>query len=142
MPTPRLLHKTPVYIRQIDRKFTARYDENLKEPIGQVRRPNSPVRLIAQVKIGNTDLPAASPGGVTETSSGYLLFRTQDLRAADIELDRGDQVVQIGDKPNDRAVDYYLLQFEWLGHYAQHGGNTLVKAFFSDRNPSRHKGDL
>lgn len=141
MPNPRLLHKTPVYIRQIDRKFTARYDHNLKEPIGQVARPQAPLRLIAQVHIGPTDRPSATTGGVVKDSKGYMLFRTADLRSADVTLDRGDQVVQIGDKPNDRAVDYYIIHFDWKGHYAQHGGPTLVKAFFSDRKPSRQKGD-
>lgn len=142
MPLPRLLHKTPVYIRQIDRKFTARYDHNLKEPIGQVRRPSVPIKLIAQVHIGATDNPTASAGGVTEDSRGYCLFRTADLRDADVTLDRGDQIVQMGDPPNDRATDYYITHFDWKGHYAQHGGPTLVKAFFSDRHPSRQQGDL
>jgi hypothetical protein len=141
MPTPNLLHKTPVYIRQIDRSFTV-MDDNLREPIGQVRREKKPIKLIAQVKIGDTDDPDASEGGVTERSAGYLLFRTQDLRAAEVELQRGDRVVQIGDPPNDRETDYYLTKFQWRGHYPEHGGPTLLKAFFADRKPSRQRGDL
>jgi hypothetical protein len=142
VPTPRLLHPVPILLRQIDRRFTAEYDDNLREPIGQARREKKPVRLVAQMKIGDTDRPQASEGGVLERSDGYALFRTQDLRAADVELDRGDRIVQIGDEPNDREVDYYITKFVWLGHYPSAKGPTLVKAFFEDRHPSRQRGAL
>lgn len=142
MPNPRLLHRTPVFLRQIDRGFTGKYDHNLKEPIGQVRRELKPIKLIAQVHIGATGRPTASHAGVVEDSSGYLLFLTWELRTASVMLKRGDRIVQIGAPPNDRAVDYYLLHSEWEGHYQQHGGPTLVKWFFADRKPSRQRGDL
>lgn len=139
---PNLLHKTPVYIRQIDRKFTAGYDDNLHEPVGQARREKKPIRLEAQVKIGDTSAPKASAGGVVEDSEGYCLFRVFDLKNAGITLDRGDRIVQIGDGNGKRMTDYYLTKFVYLGHYANHGGPTLIKAFFEDRKPSRQRGSL
>lgn len=142
MPTPRLLHPVPIFLRQIDRTFTAEYDDNLREPIGQARRKKKPVRLVAQMKIGDTDSPQASAGGIIERSDGYALFRTQDLRDADIVVDRGDVIVQIGDKPNDRETDLYITKMQFMGHYPSAAGPTLVKAFFEDRHPSRQRGEL
>jgi hypothetical protein len=144
MPAPRLLHPVPVLIRQIDRKFTSRWDDNLHEPIGQVRRKDrrKETEVRAQVKIGGTDTPQASEGGVVEKSDGYLLFLTSDLKKAHLTINRGDRVVKIGNGSNGREVDLYITQFEWRGHYPGAQGPTLLKAHFEDRAPSRQRGDL
>lgn len=142
MPTPRLLHPVPVYLRQIDRKFTAKYDHVLKEPIGQARRDQAPIKLRAQVHIGTTDDPRPSQGGVTETSDGYLLFLVSDLKAAGVTIDRGDRIVQIGEGDGQRETDLYITRMQWRGHYPQHRGPTMVKCYFEDRHPSRQRGDL
>lgn len=141
MPTPRLLHPVPVYIRQIDREQTPQ-DDRARSPKGQARRKQKPIKLRAQVKIGDTDNPKASPGGVIESSDGYLLFLTVDLRAARVLIDRGDRVVQIGDGKAARDVDYYITKVQHRGHYPGQKGPTLLKAFFTDRHPSRQRGDL
>lgn len=141
MPTPRLLHPVPVYLRQIDRTFTAKQDTDIREPIGQARRRKKPTRLVAQIADGETDTVVASEGGTLKRSDGYLLFRTADLRGARVTLQEGDRIVQIGDQPNDREVDLYLTRFKFIGHYPRARGATLVKAFYNDRHPSRQRGD-
>ena len=144
MPAPRLLHPVPVLIRQIDRKFSARMDDNLNEPIGQVRRKDrrKETEVRAQMKIGGTDIPTASEGGVTESSDGYALFLTSDLTKAHLTIARGDRIVKIGDSSNGREVDLYITKFEWRGHYPRAKGPTLLKAYFEDRAPSHQRGDL
>jgi hypothetical protein len=142
MPTPRLLHPIPVEIRKADKKFTAAYDENLREPVGQVRRKQKPIKLRAQLKIKDTDSPSAAEGGVNEmTTGGYLLFLTADLKKAQVEIERGDRIVKLGEGDNGREVDYYITKLYWRGHYPEHGGPTMLKAFFQDRSPSRQRED-
>lgn len=138
---PRLLHPVPVYLRKKDLEYTAEYDDNLHEPIGQVRREQKPIRLRAQVKINDTDEASATQGSVNERSEGYLLFLTRELNAAKLVIERGDRVVQIGDGDNAREVDYYITKFQWRGHYPRAQGPTLLKAFFEDRHPSRLRND-
>lgn len=139
MPTPRLLHPVPVELRKADRKFTAAYDENLREPVGQVRRKQKPIKLTAQVKIKDTDATTATEGGEQRQSNGYMLFLTADLKKKGVTIDIGDRVVKIGTGDNAREVDYYIVKFHWRGHYPEHGGPTMVKAFFEDRQPSRYR---
>ena len=142
MPTPRLIHPVPIFIRQIERSLTPQ-DDDAREPVGQVYRNQKPIKLMGQVRyLDATDAPAATPGGVIEHSSGYVLFRTLDLRARRIELQRGDRIVQIGEGALADEVDLYITQKPIRGHYPQHQGGTLQKFFFSDRKPSRQRGDL
>jgi hypothetical protein len=136
---PRLIHPIPVYLRKIDRDQTAVQDENLSEPIGQVRHDQKPTRLVAQIKRERSQRPVASEGGVIEESDGYMTFRTHDLRVARVTIERGDRVVQIGDAPNDSVVDYYFQRSMELGHYPFARGNTLIRWYFEDRQPSRQR---
>jgi hypothetical protein len=141
MPMPRLIHPIPVEIRKADRKFTAAYDDNFREPVGQVRRKQKPIKLRAQLKIKDTDAATATAGGVQEQSNGYLLFLTADLKRAGVTIEIGDRVVKLGEGDNAREVDYYITKFYWRGHYPAAGGPTLLKAFFMDRQPSRQRED-
>lgn len=140
----RLLHPLPVYVQQIDRSGTPKFDANLAEPIGQVERWHKPIRLLGQVKLDDLDDPTASPGGIIEESSprSYIAFLTKDLHRVGITLQRGDRIIQIGDAPNATEVDYYITHFRHLAHYHQAKGNTLIRAYFRDRHPSRQRGDL
>ena len=141
MPTPRLLHPIPVKIRKADREQTAVWDENFREPIGQVRRKQRPIELIAQIKNKIEARAVATSGGVTLQSDGYLLFLWRDLINADVTIDNGDRIVEIGDKDSKRDVDYYIFETTGRGHYPQHGGHTMLKAFFQDRAPSNVRND-
>jgi hypothetical protein len=138
----RLIHPIPVYLRQIDRDETPEYDENLREPIGQVERELDPIRLMAQIKHEKQKDPISTSSGVVLESDGYLLFRTVDLRTAGVVIARGDRIVQMGDPPNDIETDYYILGFVPIVHLPRGRGSMMRKAMFEDREPSRRRGDL
>jgi hypothetical protein len=137
MARPHLLHPIPVWVRKIDKALTPLMDDALGEPIGQVFRPQKAVRLRAQIETSADARAEQSNGGIQLRYSGYLLFLTEDLRAARFKLEIGDRIVQVGEKPNDRATDWYVVSTEFLGHYQDQGGSTLVKAFYEDLAPSR-----
>lgn len=142
MPTPRLIHPIPVFVRQIQRSLTVQ-DEDAREPVGQARRKQKPVKLYGQIKTFDpTDAPESTEGGVTEHTRGYVLFRTLDLKAKRLTLQRGDRIVQIGEGKLAESVDYYITQKPRRGHYPEHRGATLQKFFYTDRKPSRQRGDL
>jgi hypothetical protein len=141
MPTPTLLHPIPVKIRKADREQTAVWDENFREPVGQVRRKQNPIELIAQVKNKKEDRAVATEGGTSLQSDGYLLFLWRDLINADVTIEQGDRVVEIGSGDSRREVDYYIFETTGRGHYPEHGGHTLLKAFYQDRAPANVRND-
>jgi hypothetical protein len=137
MPIPRLIHPIPVFLRKADREQTALMDDNLNEPVGQVRREQTPIKLMAQHGNVKDSAAMATEGGVNEKSDGYLLFLTADLNAARVTIERGDRVVQIGDGDVGREVDFYIVKLKYMGHYPRQRGPTLVRAYYEDRHPSR-----
>lgn len=139
MPTPTLLHPIPVKLRKADKKFTAAWDENFREPVGQVRRKQRPIELLAQIKNTKVDVATTTEGGVTLQSDGYLLFLWSDLIAAGVQIEQGDRIVEIGADDGLREVDYYIIQTTPRGHYPEHGGPTLLKAYFQDRESAQHR---
>lgn len=132
-----MIHPIPVQIRKADRKFTAIQDNVLKEPIGQMRRPQKPVDLVAQIK--QQQRTVVGPGGAEETEDGFLLFLTKDLRAKHLTIERGDLVVRIGEGDNERETDMYITRSRWMGHYPNSKGPQLLKVFFMDRQPAQQK---
>jgi hypothetical protein len=139
MPKVRLLHPIPVFLRKSDKEQTAVMDDALHEPVGQVRRKLKPIKLVAQINDGKSQDARASSGGVVLESDGYLLFRTEDLRKARTTVEVGDSVVKIGESPNDHEVDYYIIRLKYMGHYPGQKGANLVRAYYEDREPSRHR---
>jgi hypothetical protein len=139
MPTPMLLHPIPVKLRKSDRAFTAAWDENFREPVGQVRRKQRPIELVAQVKNIRVENVVLKEGGKSEHADGYLLFLASDLERRKVTIETGDRIVEIGSGSRTREVDYYVVQVTGRGHYPEHFGHTMIKAFFQDREPSRHR---
>lgn len=139
MPRVRLIHPITVFLRKADKEQTAVMDDELHEPVGQVRRRLKPIKLTAQINDGKSNDATASSGGVVLESDGYLLFRTEDLRTARTSVEIGDRVVQVGEKPNDHEVDYYITKLKYMGHYPGKKGASLVRAYYEDREPSRHR---
>jgi hypothetical protein len=137
MATPRLQHPVNIYLRKADKGETAVWDEKLKEPVGQVRRKQKPIKLRAQIGKGSADRAVATEGGTSEKSDGYLLFLTRELKTAKVTIEVDDRIVQIGEGDSAREVDYYVIRLAWRGHYPEHRGHTLLKAFFEDRQSSR-----
>lgn len=135
MPTPRLLHPVPVELRKKDVARTI-MDDNYSEAVGQVRRKQKPIQLVAQHMIKKEKMAAATEGGVQEESEGYLLFRTSDLRDKETDVVRGDRIVSMGAAKNKRETNFYIIKLQFIGHYPEHAGATMVKAFYMDRQPS------
>lgn len=138
---PRLLNPVKVQIKKSEKSETF-YDDDLREPIGQVTRANVPITVWAQIKTVDDDNPQASVGGPLETTRGYILVKSSDLKKLRFTLDRGDQIIKIGEGDFARNTNYYITKFQHRGHYQSAGGNTLIKAWFADRHPSRQSGDL
>lgn len=136
---PTLIHPIAVFLRQVERDLTAVQDDNLHEPVGQVRRPQAPIRLMAQVSWGKDKDQTQTEGGPTGNSDGYLLFRTSDLRSKHVTLVEGDRITQIGEGAAAQQTDLYVTAFKWMGHYPDQRGATLVRAYFEDRSPSRER---
>lgn len=134
---PSLIHPIPVFLRKAERTLTAVQDDNLHEPVGQVRRPQAPTRLLAQVSWGKDQRQDQAQEGNSGSSDGYLLFRTSDLRAKHLAVEIGDRITQIGDGAAAQPMDLYVVALTWMGHYPDQHGASLVKAHFEDRRPSR-----
>ena len=135
MPNPRLLHPIPVKIRQKDTSTTV-YDKNYREPIGQVRRPQKPIELLAQHMVRQEKMASPEETGMQEQSDGYLLFDLDELRRKKITVGRGDRIVEMGTATNARAVDFYVIKLQFIAHYPDIRGPGLVKAFYQDRQPA------
>lgn len=130
---PRLLHPVDVRIEQIDTASTV-YDEDAREPIQQAARATV-VTVKGQAKYGTAQEAEYEAGGLRQGERGYVLFREKDLSAASLTLNINDRFTKIGRVDHD----VYISRLEPLGHYGRHGGNTLVKAYFADRQPSKHR---
>lgn len=131
MPIPNLIHPVPITVEKISRDTTY-YDEDAREPIQFADRPDS-VTLDGQVKWFDEKELAAHKSGPTEGSTGYVLFRQIDLTAYSLELEQNDRFTQIG----LRTTDVYVKALRPVGHYPDIGGHTMIKAYFTDRQPSR-----
>lgn len=130
---PRLLHITPIYIRQKNTENTL-YDNNAREPVGRVAT-GSLVQLDGQVMWKNQRIYIGSTG-VIENTSGYILFRRKDLEKAGVILQQGDNIVQMGKSGALIDVNLYINGFDYRGHYADQNGWTLLKAWFKEKQPA------
>jgi hypothetical protein len=139
VPIPNLLHPIPVQLRKSDKEFTAAFDENFREPVGQVRRKQRPIDLRAQIKSTKIDVAVATEGGVQLESDGYLLFLYPDLVKAGVTIEQGDRIIKIGFGDSARDVDYYVIRATPRGHYPEYGGPTMLKAYFQDREAAQHR---
>jgi len=133
---PRLIAPIPIYIEQIEPDQTAQFDPYTKEPIGDVARAPA-IRVLGQFQPDKTDDPDASSGGVVLESKGYILFQYMDLVRAGIQIRRGDKVIQIGEGLYKEEVEFYIKGTRRAGHYARLKGGAFLKAWYSDRHPSR-----
>lgn len=137
MPQPRLLHPVLCTIEQIDHNATILNDPLLKQPIGRVGRASS-VQIYGQIADGNSKKVSMQEAGRTELYDGYVLFRTLDLQAANVTLQIGDRITEIGEGVNVRVQNLYIISLKYEGHYPSATGATLVKAFYQDRKSARN----
>ena len=130
MVEPTLIHPVDVIIEQGIKAQTS-FRSDAREPVRRLKR-TAPITLSAQIKWNRSDDPVMEFEGVTEGSRGYLLFKYKDLENVSVVIKRGDKIIKI-----DR-IDYelFVTQLRPAGHYPDQGGATLLKAYFSDREPT------
>jgi hypothetical protein len=132
---PRLLHPVPVELEQLNIPATV-YDLDGREPVQQAAR-KTVVTLPCQVKYGVAGALGMQSTGITAGENGYVLFRQRDLNFATVTLQIGDRLKSTG----NTSLDVYITRLEPLGHYPE-WNNTLVKAYFADRQPSKQRSIL
>jgi len=131
MPLPNLIHPCAIKVSRLNKASTY-YDEDTREPIQQAEH-YSAVTVQGQVSWVGSVVAEATKGGLIENAQGYVLFRKVDLDAASFMIAINDCIVQMGHVVSNVYVDKVV----WLGHYPDQSGPSLVKAFFSDRSPSK-----
>lgn len=131
-PYPRLLHPVPVLIEQIDTGATV-YDEDAREPVQQAAR-KVVVTVPGQASYGSAASLTPGAGGIREDEDGYVTFRQRDLDARSVALAVNDRFTSIGGVGHDA----YVTRLQPMGHYPEFG-NTLVRAYFADRQPAKHR---
>ena len=132
MPIPNLINPIDVKIEQIDKSSTF-YDDDVREEIQIVRRRTT-VTMKGQVKWDFEMSLKPGAGGAQEDASGYALFRFIDLDAKGIQIERGDRFIELGGRP----ANVYVVKTQPTATYGDTNGPTMLKAFFSDREPSRN----
>ena len=128
---PNLIHPLDVDIEQISRS-TSYYDEDAREAIQQVFR-GSKVTVKGQPRIRSFQRLDVERGGSRHEVSGYVLFRKRDLDSANITLQINDKITKIG----NLTVEVFIERLEAMGHLDSFGGHTLMKAWITDRIPSK-----
>jgi len=134
MVQPRLIHPCNIVIRRVDHSTTA-YDEDAREPMQQATRMIS-VTIPGQVSWIDTSKMETGKGGVILNALGYVLFRKLDLDGAGFAIQVNDRISKMGHV----ETDVYVERLEWIGHYPESTGPTMIKAYFSDRLPSKQVG--
>lgn len=135
LPLPRLLHPTPVKIRKLNQSGT-KYDRQAREPIGKAAR-GSIISLDAQVSWRGAKFEIEREGSKVVVD-GYLLFLRTGLERLGIDINYQDQIIEMGSGPAKREVNLYVEMVQYRGHNPNYNGHTLVKAWFSDKDPVRH----
>lgn len=133
MVLPNLIHPIPIQVSQLDTSGTL-YDDEAREPIQQATH-SSVVTLPGQVKYGSSREASFHLGGIRENERGYVLFRQVDLDAQSVTLKINDRIVKIGQI--DQNAD--ITRLEPMGHYPDQSGASLIRAYFSDRAPSKQR---
>lgn len=133
MVQPNLIQRIPIQIEQIDLGGTF-MDPDAREPVQQATRTTT-VTVDGQPRWSSQKAKGHEPGGRTESSTGYVLFRLFDLSAVGITLEINDRIKKIG----GLDTDVFIERLEFTGHYEDQNGATLVKAHFEDRQPSKQR---
>lgn len=135
MTLPRLLHPLPTEIQSVDPASVSQ-DEGYREPIQTIGRSTT-FTVPGQWKWFSDRELRMHKHGAQESSDGYVLVRNVDLRAQGKTISRGDRIIGYGTGANRVALDVEVTKLRYEGHYPDQFGPALVKAFFSDREPSR-----
>jgi len=111
-------------------------DNDAREPIGKVAR-GVVEDLFAQVSWGKQQVEQME-GGEVKKVDGYLLFRLIDLSKANVEINTGDKITQIGTGLSaQKNLALYIYRLDPCIYIPELGGYRAVKAYFNDRKPVR-----
>lgn len=135
MVLPNLIHPVPIILQQLEKTNTF-YDDDYREPIQQPTYSDN-IELVGQISMFSKDEYILTPGGSQEQSSGYVLFRYHDLSSKSIIIKQHDRFMNIG----VFETDVYVIRAKPMASYTDRGGATLVKVYFTDRQPKRARLD-
>lgn len=130
-----LIEPVKVHFKQINKQATT-YANSItgrRETQNYVAR-EAQSSIDAQISFSNnSNMPGYSQMGVDEQANGYILVRYKDMAALGITLKRGDKIVKIG----QIDTNYFLLHGNGdpAAHFSGPNQFTLIKLFFSDREP-------
>jgi len=131
MTRPRLIHPVAILVEPSVVAETI-YDEDAREPVQHLRRAAS-VELPGQVNWGQSADLEMTEGGAVMGADGYIVFLKEDLDALSVTLKINDRIKKTG----WNVVDLYIVRLQWMGHYPDMGGATLLRAWFRDRAMTR-----
>lgn len=140
MPLPNLINPVLVTVEQIDRAATIQ-DPEAREPLQTAARRTA-FQILAQFRFepmpggpGSAATLQTRGEGLVEQAIGYVLFRKADLDShvdGPFEIQLNDRITQDGHMTN---LDYYVVRIQPRGHYGDQNGPSLIKAWFTDRQP-------
>jgi hypothetical protein len=131
VPTPNLIHPINCTLERIDKAATI-YDEDAREPVQRASRFDA-IQISAQPHWFSERELQTLAQGPNDSSRGYLLFRYVDLLSAGIMVQINDRVTMQGHLP----TEVYITRTQPMGHYPDQNGASLLKAWFTDRNPAK-----
>lgn len=135
MVLPRLLHPIPTEI-QSRAPATVSQDEGYREPVQTIGRSATFV-IPGQWKWYSASELRMNKSGAEEGEDGYVLLRAIDLASQGKKIARGDRIIGYGAGRGRVDLDIEIVKLRYEGHYPDQAGPALIKAFFSDRQPSR-----
>lgn len=136
MPLPNLIHPVNIIVDRLDVSSTV-MDDDFREPVSQGARIAS-VTVPGQVRWGKAEGLKGQPAGPSYEYSGYVTFRKTDLDALSFMIKEGDRLKNLG----STATDVYVVGLQWLGHYPDQAGPSLLRAYFHDRRPAKLPGSF
>ena len=132
---PNLIHPIPTDIQPFQPEETIQ-DDGYSEPV-QATTYGDTYTIPGQWKWFSDYELRMQANGAQEASDGYVVLRLIDLEALGQSIKRGDRIAGYGTGRGRQELDVYVVRLRFEGHYPDQGGPSLVKAFFSDRQPGR-----
>ena len=117
-------------------------NENAREPIGNAYRDEE-LELSGQVYWQDQTFEAGREGD-TESTLGYILFQRYYLSLQSVVIEKGDMITKMGGGDQgggdlDVELPLFFYRFRYRGHHADQKGATLLKAWFTDKDPVKKR---
>jgi len=123
MSLPLLMNKMRIVIQQLSKSRTVE-DPDFREAVGGDRQHDTQIELMGQVNIASKpsfyDMMRSRTGD-TEPTRGRLVFKKSDLVAADVTLQKGDLIVEVGPvaapTPINCLIEQVRPESPWRGDF-------------------------